>query len=135
MAITYRWADSDQTVVFSSDGRFIPADENNTDYAALLRSGEVIEAYSEPRPTEDEIRAEVHRRIRVVLGAIDTAHAALIIADNERELRKIIEDGFDNSPRAQEIRALDADIEKIFTRYNELLEPYPFDYTDDKYWN
>lgn len=43
--LTYEYADTQKTVIAASDGRSIPCDPKNTDYAALVASGVVIGGY------------------------------------------------------------------------------------------
>lgn len=132
-----QWADAARRFVLASGGAslaMIPADPANTDYQAILASGVAIAEPDAPIVTEDMVREEAHRRIRVLLGAVSTAHAALIVADNEREMRCLAEAGEGKSKRASELRALDSKIEAIWTGYNDVPSPPPADFAAASRW-
>jgi hypothetical protein len=63
--ISYTWADENNTVIASTDGRHIPADPRNPDYADLLRLGIAPSPYVAPAPTAVDVTAERDRRLRV----------------------------------------------------------------------
>lgn len=124
----------DHQVIRRDDGAMVPCDQNNTDYAAIVPSGAAVAPYQPPSPTSDHVRREAHRRLCQVVGAVGIAHAALIIGDNERELRCLVEAGPGAGTRAAEIRSLDAAIEAVWTAYIAVPEPPPVDFAADARW-
>lgn len=63
--MTYRYASNDHMAVVAPDGRFIPVDPDNRDYAALVASGEDIAPYEAPPAGADAVNQERDRRIAV----------------------------------------------------------------------
>ena len=50
------------TTIDAGDGRMIPCDPRNSDYAALLESGAAIEPYAPPPASRSDVDAERNRR-------------------------------------------------------------------------
>lgn len=57
MSITFSWTNAAKTSIAASDGRQIPADPANADYAQLMIEPNRIGRYSEPMPSKDELLA------------------------------------------------------------------------------
>ena len=129
---TLHWLDAEKTTIVRGADR-IPADPENTDYAAILASGEVIEDYVPPPPAEHDLVREYERRLCGLLGARDLAHAAYIRADNEAELRELTSSGADPARRLELIEASSA-VARLIEKYNAVPMPPPLDYADDARW-
>ncbi len=94
-------------------------------------------------PTADDVRAEAARRMRVLMGARDDRHLAVLISNNTREatrlLQKEISDGAlapEEQARKRQLRQIDDAIEAIRAASNRLeaMEPIPDDFADDRWW-
>lgn len=142
-----RYFDPGHSIIITADGRCIPADLGNVDYAGLVAAGTPIRPFAEPLPTADDVRAECSRRMRALVGARDATHLRDIISNAEREAARlnIIRSGIPGVLAAREwtaaevarataLHAADAAIEALRAASN-ILEPNPpTDYTSDAHW-
>lgn len=61
-----RYTNESETIIAADDGRFIPRDPRNADYAAILASGAKIEPYAAPLPTIDAYVSAIERHMDAV---------------------------------------------------------------------
>lgn len=139
-----RFVDPDHSQINTVlDGRpvHIPAEADNAHYVALLASGLTIASYAPAAgpPTADDVRREAERRMRALLGARDSAHLDIIIANGTREAVRLLRKGAatwtaEEAQRAAMLEAVDLAIEAIRAASNMLEASPPADYAADSHW-
>lgn len=143
-----KFVNSDETLIATGDGRFIPTDPANSDYAAIIAAGVSIGSFVPPAPTADDVRAEASRRMQTLVGARNAGHLAVILSNASREairlqnLRLSYLSGEPNSrdwteaeiARAAELKIVDAMLEDIRAASNVLEVSLPDDFANDSYW-
>tara|TARA_R110000868_G_scaffold936_1_gene7114 strand:- start:6611 stop:7027 length:417 start_codon:yes stop_codon:yes gene_type:complete len=138
MSTNWRWVDEDQTTVTCGDGRYIPANPDNLDYAALVAAGTTIAPVAVPALTDSDVTREYERRLLAILEARDLAHAAYIRADDTDELMSLqamSSRTTEQETRRGELLARRASIETLIAAYNAMASPPPADFTADSYWS
>ena len=140
-----KFANEHATMIATDDGRCIPADPANADYAALVAAGAAVEPYVAPLPpppTVEDVRAEASRRMQHVVGARDAAHLQIVIANASREAIRLLRVTADRPwtegevARAAALEAADAAIEAIRAASNvlEAMDPVPADFATSAIW-
>ncbi len=132
-----QYSSPSRSIVIAGDGRSIPADPANTDFAGLLADGVAIAEFAAPPPVDADVTSEYERRLYALLGARDLAHAAFIRADNDVEMRRL-ELAAGRTPDAiawlKELQRVDRAVAALIECYNAMPSPPPLDYTADDHW-
>lgn len=145
MTITHaRFTNPEHTqiaVIAAGEFRFVPADDRNTLYQALVASGVTIETYVAPVPTADDVRAECRRRMMALLAARDAAHLDILISNGTREAVRLLNKQRlggaltdDEAARAAQLAASDQAIEALRAASNAFETDPPDDFADDRNW-
>jgi hypothetical protein len=132
------WADADETTIHADDGRAVPADPHNSDYAEIMRSAAPVAPHSPAPPTDQDVQEEYERRLLLLLEARDLAHAGFIRADDTDEtavLLAIASPAAEQKQRLNELLARRDAINRLIDAYNRIPSPPPADYDDDRHWS
>ncbi len=145
-----RYADRDHKTIIAerADGATlsVPADPANTDFGMLTRGDErtgispmAIADYNPPKPEAGDVRAEAGQRMRLLLGARDATHLAIVISNRNRKAIQLLLKSKNKWTKSEAARMakferLDAAIEAIRAVSSVLEASPPTDYHDDKYW-
>lgn len=134
-----RYADPDHTTILTGDGLLVPVAAGNRDFERIVAEGISIAPYSPPPPSADDVRREADRRMRVLLGARDSAHLDIIIANGTREAVRLLRKGAatwtpEEAQRAAMLEAVDLAIEAVRAASNVLEANPPADYADNRHW-
>lgn len=109
-------------------------------YIAAIAAGVVVEPFDPGMSAflAGCLEAEYLRRLVVLLGARDLAHAGFIRADDADEtamLSAVATRTDEQSSRLAELLARRAAVNALIEAYNRMPEPLPADYTADHYWS
>lgn len=143
-----KFVSAENTLIDAGNGRFIPVDPENSDYAALIAAGTTVDGYAPRAPSADNVRAEASRRMQALVGARDVEHLAVIIANASREAIRLQnarlaylsgEPGSQDwteaeTARAAQLAQIDAMLEAIRATSNTLEPNPPLDFADNRHW-
>ena len=79
-----RYTNADHTTIDAGDGRMIPVDPRNSDYAAIVAAGTPIAAYTPPPPTVPTAMTAAQARVALFrAGLLPAVEAAVTAAGGE----------------------------------------------------
>ena len=86
-----RYANPDHTVIDAGDGRFVPTDPRNSDYAAIAASDVVISAFYQPPTVAALLAYAADKRWRVECGGCVSPDGFAIATDRDSQSKLLAE--------------------------------------------